>query len=315
MQQRQHGVVGARAEVRAQHRVQRERAFQERRLEDFLEDVEDVDAGDAQELAHVLAAEQADVEPEHRRADEVDARRRRAAAARGCAACDDVGEVQHPRAVVSSAARSPSETVPPTSLPPSSTRWSPSSHSATVRRLARASLSRATRAAGLGDVLVQQVQQVRAGGNRKPGANSRVTAAPPTCSAASSTSHLAARLRQVGRAHQAVVAAADDDDRRVPQSSVQPSGTGVGPAQVQQDLARRIGARRGHDAATRMGARSAHVQALRRDRDTAHSPGIGRLNISWSMVSSPWKILPSVRPTSSSSSCGVRTSTCSDQAP
>ena len=39
-------------------------------------------------------------------------------------------------------------------------------------------------------------------------------------------------------------------------------------------------------------------------------PGMGRLNSSWSKVSSPWKILPSVSPTSASRSCGVRTSAC-----
>src|SRR5262249_31210740 len=38
-------------------------------------------------------------------------------------------------------------------------------------------------------------------------------------------------------------------------------------------------------------------------------PGTGRLNSSWSKVNSPWKMLPSVSPTSVSSSCGVRTST------
>ena len=40
------------------------------------------------------------------------------------------------------------------------------------------------------------------------------------------------------------------------------------------------------------------------------APGTGRLNSSWSKVSSPWKMLPSVRPTSFSSSRGVRTSAC-----
>ncbi len=59
VQQREHRVVRARAEVRAEHGVERERALEQRRLEDLLEHVVDVDAGDAQELAHVVAAEHA----------------------------------------------------------------------------------------------------------------------------------------------------------------------------------------------------------------------------------------------------------------
>ena len=51
----------------------------------------------------------------------------------------------------------------------------------------------------------------RTADTRKPGANSRVTAAPPTCSAASSTSTERPAASQVGRAHQPVVTAADHD--------------------------------------------------------------------------------------------------------
>ena len=39
-------------------------------------------------------------------------------------------------------------------------------------------------------------------------------------------------------------------------------------------------------------------------------PGTGRLNNNWSNVSSPWKMFPSVSPTSFSISHGVRISAC-----
>jgi hypothetical protein len=97
VQQREDGIVRARTEVRPEHRVERERALEERRLEELLEHVKDVDAGDAQELAHVVAAEQADVEPEHRRAHEVGAPA--AAEPRGAAVVllrDHAREAQHP---------------------------------------------------------------------------------------------------------------------------------------------------------------------------------------------------------------------------
>ena len=100
VQQREHGIVRARPEVRAEHGVEGERALEQRRLEDLLEHVVDVDAGDAQELAHVLAAEQADVEAERGRAHEVGAPA--AAEARGLAVVllrQDARELQHARVV------------------------------------------------------------------------------------------------------------------------------------------------------------------------------------------------------------------------
>ena len=63
-------------------------AFSAGDLEGLLDDVEDVDAGDAQELAHVVAAETADVEAEQRRRRWQSSVRRPAGAADvGCAVC------------------------------------------------------------------------------------------------------------------------------------------------------------------------------------------------------------------------------------
>ena len=61
-----HRVVRARTEIRAEHGIQRERALQQRSVEGLFEHVEDIDAGDAQELAHRIAAEQADIQAQHR---------------------------------------------------------------------------------------------------------------------------------------------------------------------------------------------------------------------------------------------------------
>ena len=104
VQQREHGIVRARAEIRAEHGVEGERALERRRLEDLLEHVVDVDARDAQELAHVVAAEEPDAEAELRRAHQVGAiaaaePRRLAVVLLG----EDPREFQHPRVVVGEA--------------------------------------------------------------------------------------------------------------------------------------------------------------------------------------------------------------------
>ena len=69
MQQREHGVVGTRRQVGAEHGIEGQRGLQRRRFEGLFDDVEDVDARDAQELAHVVTAESADVAAQQRRAD------------------------------------------------------------------------------------------------------------------------------------------------------------------------------------------------------------------------------------------------------
>src|SRR5580658_43215 len=53
-----------------------------------------------------------------------------------------------------------------------------------------------------------------------------------------------------------------------------------------------------------------HMYSPRTGARYCAKPGTGRLKSSWSMVSSPWKMLPSVKPTSFSMSQGVRISAC-----
>ncbi len=67
MQERQHRIVRAGAQVGTQHCVQCQCSLQQRRLECLFENVEDVDAGDAQKLAHGIAAETPHVQTQHRR--------------------------------------------------------------------------------------------------------------------------------------------------------------------------------------------------------------------------------------------------------
>jgi hypothetical protein len=62
VQEVEHGVVGARAGVRAEHAVERERALEQVAVELLFEDVIHVDGRDAQQLAHVVAVEAPDVE-------------------------------------------------------------------------------------------------------------------------------------------------------------------------------------------------------------------------------------------------------------
>ena len=63
----EHTVAGARAELGAEHRIERERPFQLRIAERFLKQIVDRHRDHAQKLAHVGAPEPADVEPELRR--------------------------------------------------------------------------------------------------------------------------------------------------------------------------------------------------------------------------------------------------------
>ncbi len=63
MQGSEHAVIGAGAQVTAEHRIQSKRALQQRVLQTLLQHVEDVDAGDAQKLSHVLATQQPDIQP------------------------------------------------------------------------------------------------------------------------------------------------------------------------------------------------------------------------------------------------------------
>src|SRR5882672_5374046 len=98
---------------------------------------------------------------------------------------------------------------------------------------------------------------------RKPGANSRVTAAPPTCAAASSTRTLRpARARYA--AHTRPLCPPPTTMTRFG-SVIAPSFRhGRVPAQVVEDFARGIRTGRRHDAAPRMRRRAAHVHAAHR---------------------------------------------------
>ena len=105
-----------------------------------------------------------------------------------------------------------------------------------------------------------QVQQVRAGRDpESPGANSRVTAAPPSRSPPRAPAPAAA-ARQVGRADQSVVTAADDDAvvaaRRDALTASRPRSRRMARAALAPG--------RAHDAAARVGARAAHVHAAHR---------------------------------------------------
>ena len=66
IQERQHRARRARTEIRAEHGVEPESALEQRRLEVLLEQVVHVHPADAQELAHVVAAESADLPAESR---------------------------------------------------------------------------------------------------------------------------------------------------------------------------------------------------------------------------------------------------------
>ena len=215
MQQRQDRVVGAWAEIRAEHGVERQRALQQRRLEGLLEHVEDVDAGDAQELPHRIAAQPADVEAQHRRGDEL-----RAAAAADPRRAPVVLLPEHARkaqhAVVVFGERRPvlaPAAAPASSSPPCSTRWSPSAASATVRRFACAVFRPwAPELELAADAGIELIANMRAGGDaesRRELPRDRRAADPVR---GLEHQHLAAGPGEVGGAHQAVVAGADDDD-------------------------------------------------------------------------------------------------------
>ena len=68
---RQHGVVGTRRKVGAEHCIEGQRGLQRRRFERLFDHVEDIDTGDAHELAHVVATEAADVPAQEGGADEI----------------------------------------------------------------------------------------------------------------------------------------------------------------------------------------------------------------------------------------------------
>ena len=100
-------------------------------------------------------------------------------------------------------------------------------------------------------------------GTRKPGASSRVTAAPPTASRCSTSVTGAPGPREQRGADQAVDAAADDDHRS--RSS----------ARVLQDALGGVLAGRAHDPAARVRGRAAHVQPVDRrpvPRPARHRP-------------------------------------------
>ena len=57
VEQREHRPRGARTEIRAEHRIEAQRPFQQRRLEVLVQQVIDVHGADAQQLAHVASSE------------------------------------------------------------------------------------------------------------------------------------------------------------------------------------------------------------------------------------------------------------------
>ena len=164
---------------------------------------------------------------------------------------------------------------------------SASSRSATMRTSGRISSGRGH--AG------RDPRSPRAGAGRR----CRPSTIPPAVSAARGQ-RPGGPPRPGRRRRQAVVAAADDD--RV----IVGHGTAFCRRCSRRSSSAAIRPGAPIDAAAWMGARSAHPQALDGVRYRAQ-PGTGRLKKSCSSDSSPWKMLPSVRPIRRSMSSGVST--------
>src|SRR5687768_8810389 len=98
---------------------------------------------------------------------------------------------------------------------------------------------------------------------RKPGASSRVTAAPPTRSAASTTIVSRPALARYA-AHTRPLWPAPITIARFRSVILPALGHEIGPAQIEQNFARCIGARGRHYAAARVRAGAAHIKAADR---------------------------------------------------
>ena len=211
----EHGVVRARSEVRAQHGVERERALEQRRLEDLLEHVVDVDAGDAQELAHVLAAEQADVEAERGRAHEV--RAPAAAEPRRLAVVllrQDARELQHARVVLGEPGAVVVGQRAGLELAVLETRCSPRGRERDGLEALRARQLEAVRGELelARDARIEQVQEVRAGRDAEARRELARDGGAADLGRGLEHEHFATGAREIGGAGEAVVAGADDDD-------------------------------------------------------------------------------------------------------
>ena len=214
MQQREDGVVRSRPEIRAEHGIQGQCALQQRRVEGFLEHVEDVDAGDAQEFAHVVAAEAPDIETEHRGCDRV---RATAAQYPGRAPAvllrEDPREAQHPGMMTGQRGAV-------------IRGHGPGLETAVVEHevlaLARERHGLQVRARRLEPVRcevelapnrrIEQVQQVRARRYAIAGCELARHRRAADAIGGLEHDHLAPRFRQIRGAHQAVVPGADNDD-------------------------------------------------------------------------------------------------------
>src|SRR5262245_9689179 len=144
------------------------------------------------------------------------------------------------------------------------TRWSPACASATVRRPERAHLRPCEASLrSLAMPASRRYERCEQPDTRKPLVNSRVAAAPPTCGAASTTTtSRPARARVV--AHTRPLWPAPTMTMRS-RSVIRPAlRHDVRTAEVHEDLARGVRARRGHHAAARVRAGAAHVEAPHR---------------------------------------------------
>src|SRR6185503_20746590 len=149
-------------------------------------------------------------------------------------------------------------------MPPLITRWSPASASATVRSPERAHLRPCEASLrSLAMLASSRYERCEHPDTRKPLVNSRVAAPPPTCAAASRTT--------TSRPARASVAAQTRPLWPAPtmtnwsRSVIRPAlRHDVRAAQVHEDLACGVRARRGHHAAAGVRARPAHVEAPHR---------------------------------------------------